>query len=122
MLLVEADVSGGSSILAGYLRGQVPHSRSLLGLPMVLRSDRRGGACGTRPCLAEGRWLVPAADSSAGRQLESLGRPLASELTALDAAGTDALVDAAGWGSVRSDPLLRRADAVVLVTPPAWRR
>ena len=43
--------------------------------------------------------------------------PLASELTALDAAGTDALVDAGRLGAAFGPtPPLRRADAVVLVT------
>ena len=119
VLLVEADVAGGSSILAGYLRGQVPHSRSLLGLSMALRSDRlREGLWDETVPLAEGRWLVPAADSSGqAANLESLWAPLASELTALDAAGTDAMVDAGRLGGAFGPtPLLRRADAVVLVT------
>ena len=68
VLLVEADVAGGSSILAGYLRGQVPHSRSLLGLSMALRSGRLRGACGTRPCPRRGPLARPGPRTAPGRR------------------------------------------------------
>ena len=46
-LLAECDPAGGSSVLAGHLRGEVDHSRGLL--PLALAQQGSGGVRGPEP-------------------------------------------------------------------------
>ena len=107
VLLVEADVSGGSAVLAGFLRGTVAHDRGLrdiavalsLGDPMdeaLNRSliDLPGGRVRLLPGLAN------AAQAPA---VTGLWQPLAQHLRDLDAAGLDVIVDLGRW-SARNGP------------------
>lgn len=50
-LLVECDPAGGSSALAGWLRGGVDHARGLLGVVMAHhQGSSMSRACGRRAC------------------------------------------------------------------------
>ena len=127
-LLVEADAGGGSSVLAGYLRGTVDHSRGLLGLAMAHRHDELEQALWSQsvplttqaadgPAGASDRWVLPGlSDAAQAPSTTRLWGPLASLLTSLERAGTDVLVDAGRLGAAHAPtPLLRQADLVLLV-------
>jgi hypothetical protein len=131
-LLVECDPAGGSSVLAGYLRGTVEHSRGLLNLAVAHRhgeldqalwsqlvpltpsaTTSAGAAAGP-----DARWLLPGlSDAAQAPSTAALWAPLASLLASLERAGTDVIVDAGRLGAAHAPtPLLRQADLVLLVT------
>jgi len=122
VLLVEADVSGSSDVLAGYLRGAVsPAGRSLLGVAIGHRQDRLETALQdqTVPLDEAGtRRLVPAVpDSAQAVSLEPVWGPLATAFSSLERDGIDVVVDAGRSGALHGpEPLLRSADLVLLVT------
>lgn len=120
-LLLEADVAGTSSILAGYFRGAVTHDRGLIDLA---EAHRRGA-------LTEGlhRASIPLNDQSHARVVPGLRspaqaptmvrlwEPLAAVLQGLESTGTDVLIDAGRYVPETGPlPLLREADLTLLVT------
>lgn len=123
VILVEADIAKASSILPGYLRGQVDHSRGLT--PISILSQR--GQLTPRAIqdqavpLGDNKRLLPGlsnltAAAAAGRTFwNSLGENLA----AYSGQGADVLVDLGRLG-IRDDrdTLLQLADLVVLVARP----
>jgi hypothetical protein len=126
-LLAECDPAGGSSTLAGYLRGGVEHTRGLLGLAVASRHGQLGEAVlwsETLP-LADGpggsgpsdRWLLPGlSDAAQAPSTAGLWGPLGGVLAGLERAGTDVLVDAGRLGAAHGPtPLLRSADVALLV-------
>jgi hypothetical protein len=119
-LVVEADMSGSSSILAGYLRGGTDHSRGLVGLSIAARQHGWTDQVLWDQCLrlGEERYLLPGvADPAQAAALTTGWSALATVLAGLEAAGVDVLVDAGRLGTAYAPmPLLRTADAVVLVT------
>lgn len=120
-LLVEADVSGSSSILAGHLRGVRSHDRSVLDL---LIAHRRGGLdaalhdCAI-PLGENGRAAFVPALSARGQApaLSSFWPVLLGRLRDLEEAGTDVLVDT---GRIGDDgfplPLVLGSNAALLLT------
>ncbi len=123
VMLVEADISKTSSVLPGYLRGQVDHSRGLT--PLSVLSQR--GLLTPQALqdqsihLGEHKTVVPglsnltaAAGAGAGFWSE-----LGSTLAAYATQGADVLVDLGRLG-IRDDrtALLQLADLVVIVTGP----
>lgn len=121
VLLVEADVSGGSSVLAGYLRGTVPHDRSLLALALAHRHGSLDDELWRQTVAldeAGDRHLVPAiADPVQAASLAQLWAPLSTAFFALAHDGVDVIVDAGRLGATHGPQLLlRRADAVLLLT------
>jgi hypothetical protein len=132
-LLAECDPAGGSSVLAGYLRGTVDHSRGLLNLAVAHRHGEleqtlwsqlvpltpaaattdRGSTAGP-----DERWLLPGlSDAAQAPSTTALWGPLATLLASLERAGTDVIVDAGRLGAAHAPtPLLRQADLVLLVT------
>jgi len=140
-LLAECDPSGGSSVLAGYLRGTVDHSRGLLNLavahrhgeleqalwpqlvPLTQAATAHASAsdAGTGRRAAAGtdeRWLLPGlSDAAQAPSTAALWGPLSSLLASLERAGTDVVVDAGRLGAAHAPTaLLRQADLVLLVT------
>ena len=122
-LLVEADPAG-SSVLAGYLRGTVDHSRGLLGLAMAHRHGELREALWTQTVAltssapgVEKRWLLPGiSDAAQGASTAGLWGPLAALLASLADNGVDVLIDAGRAGAAQPPtPLLRQADLVLLV-------
>lgn len=131
-LLAECDVSGGSSILAGYHEAKYPHDR---GVVPLLHAHRQGelreqlwnqtmpltkdGGDG-RVISAEGKGLLPGIrDSAHAAAVESLWEPLAAEFRWLDSAGIDVIADVGRLGMAHSaQPLLAHADLVLLVIGP----
>ncbi len=120
VVLVEADPTGGSGILAGFLRGEVEPAGGLLELVMA----QRNGAIEVSPevlmPLMDGRVrLLPGIRAhSQARSLASVWEPLLTALrNATGGTGQDVIVDAGrlglnGW----PEPLVRGSDITVLVT------
>lgn len=120
VVLVEADVAGSSSILAGYLRGTVPPDRGLVSLAVA---HRRGVLADrfydqTVRLIEDRVRLVPGlVNAQQAASMDKLWSPLSMVLSGLERAGTDVIVDAGRLGMVHAPlPLLRTADAVLLVT------
>jgi hypothetical protein len=127
-LLAECDPAGGSSVLAGYLRGTVDHSRGLLALASAHRRDELEQTLWSQtvPLTAApvdgssrhaDRWLLPGlSDAAQAPSTSTLWGPLGSLLASLERAGTDVIVDAGRLGAAHAPlPLLRQADVVLLV-------
>ncbi len=125
-LIVEADMAGSSSVLAGHLRGTVRHDRGLVGLAIAHQQRDLGAtdlwdqAIGV---LTERAYIIPGiADPGQGGNLSSLWPPLIALLGGLDEAGTDVLVDA-GRVSQRNAPaaLVSGADLALVVMGSSLR-
>lgn len=121
VVLVEADPAGGSAILAGYRRGEVPHDRGLVDLAMAHRAgDDLAMVLPALTMRLPGSTvdLLPGLRShTQAASVAGIWDALAVALSALDQAGTDVLVDAGRLGMLGAPaPLLRAADAALLVT------
>ncbi len=129
-LLAECDPAGGSSVLAGYLRGTVDHSRGLLPLTLAQRHQALEQALWPQTVPLTGdphaaaaaagagdRWLLPGlSDAAQAPSTAALWGPLGSLLASLERAGTDVVVDAGRLGTAHAPTaLLRQADLVLLV-------
>jgi hypothetical protein len=121
-VLLEADVSGSSSVAAGYLRGTLRPQRGLINLAVAHRSGTLGPDSIREQAVAltddESRWLVPALANAdqVGSMTGELWDRVGATLTAVSRAGTDVIVDAGRAGAVNGpEPLLRYADLVLLV-------
>ena len=123
MLLVEADPTGGSAVLAGYLRAESAPTNSLIDLALAQRHGQLSEA------IAESTVRMPGPPGSAvsllpgtrahgqARSLLPLWQTLAAELKALEATGQDVIVDAGRLGLAGSpEPLIYAADLALLVT------
>lgn len=120
VIVVEADMAGSSSILSGFLRGGVDQSHGLVGLTVAARQQGFTEAGLWEQCLRLGdeRYLLPGlADPAHAAALAAAWTPLAPLLAGLEAGGVDVLVDTGRLRTVHPPiPLLRAADAVILVT------
>jgi len=121
VLLVEADPTGASGVLPGFLQGRQPPTRSVIDLAIALQQGHLG-----QTLLAT---ALPLGDSTRAsfipavkthRQaaaMTSVWEPLAEELLRLSQAGQDVLVDAGRLGlEWFPAPLLARATVSLLVT------
>jgi hypothetical protein len=117
VLLVEADPTGGSGILAGFLGGTTPYDVGLIELAL--------SPLGTADALREVvRPLTPSVSLVTGTRthaqaaaLRDVWEPLAVALGELEANGQDVIVDAGRLGLAGSPlPLLDAADVTLLVT------
>jgi hypothetical protein len=121
VIVIEADPTGTSAILPGYLQGQQTPPRSVVDLAIA---ERQGQLAQTllATALPLGRSnkasFVPAVKSHRqAAALASLWEPLAEALQDLGRAGVDALVDAGRLGlEWFPAPLMARATVAVMVT------
>ncbi|WP_256791990.1 hypothetical protein [Terrabacter sp. Ter38] len=117
-LLVEADPTGGSSILAGYLRGQTAPASSLIDLALAHRHGQLEQAIPEATVRIEGTSaaLLPGTRShTQAPSLVSLWEPLAAALKSLERTGQDVIVDAGRLGLTGfPEPLLYAADLCLL--------
>lgn len=122
VLLLEADPSHGSSVLAGYLRGAVaPRGASLLGLVKAHRLGDLASAVDAETVALDSdgqRRLIPALPSpEQAPVLEPVWNAMAEVFADLDEDGVDVIVDAGRLGTAHGpDPLLRIADVVAILT------
>lgn len=118
VLLVEADPTGGSAVLAGYFRGTSPHVHGLIDLALA---HRDGSLAAALPGLTS---AVPGSSVSLllgirghgqSRSLVGLWDSLAAALKALQETGQDVIVDAGRLGLNGSpEPLIFGADLMLL--------
>ncbi|MER7070667.1 hypothetical protein [Terrabacter sp. NPDC000476] len=117
-LLVEADPTGGSSILAGYLRGQTAPAASLIDLALAHRHGQLEQAIPEATVRIEGTSaaLLPGTRShTQAPSLVPLWEPLATALKSLERTGQDVIVDAGRLGLTGfPEPLLYAADLCLL--------
>ncbi len=121
-VLVEADVSGSSSIGAGFLRGSLDPRLGLINFAVEHRAGTLSPDSVREQAVPltddESRLLVPALATAdqAGSMTPDLWDRLGDVLRAVDRAGTDVIVDAGRHGAVGGpEPLLRQAHLVLLV-------
>lgn len=118
-LVVEADPTGGSAILAGYFGGLVVPSGGLLDLVMAHRQNRLAEEIPERLIEipeTQAKLLSGSRSHAQAASLAPLWEPLLDCLHEISRAGTDVLIDAgrlglAGW----SEPLVLGSDLTVLV-------
>lgn len=118
VLLVEADPTGGSGILAGFFRGTREYESGLIELALAsvgvadaLR-DVAHPIAGSRASFIAGT-----RSHSQASGLTELWEPLADALADLETTGQDVIVDAGRLGLRGSpEPLLRSADLALLLT------
>jgi len=120
VLLLEADVSGSSSILAGYLGGTRAHDRGLVDLALAHRSGNLFTSLQQSSVDLPGakKWLLPGLVSPAqAANLRPVWDPLADVLSGLEREGMDVIVDAGRLGAEHGPvSLLRQAEVTLLVT------
>ncbi len=119
VMLVEADPTGGSAVLAGPLRGQWTPRDGLIDLAVAAQ----GGTVTER--LATVAQQIPGTkihllsgvrSHVQSRALRALWQPLAAALKGLDGHGQDVIVDAGRLGLEGSPtPLMKAADLTLLV-------
>ncbi len=119
-LLVEADPTGGSALLAGYFRGRAAPTDSLIDLAFAHRDGTLGASIPavTMTIPGSAATLIPGTRAHGqARSLTGLWEPLARAFTSFDDLGQDVIVDAGRLGLDGSpEPLLFAADLTLLVT------
>jgi hypothetical protein len=126
VLLVEADPSGSSSVLAGHMAGSVPHDRSIVGLIRATRTGQSlddalwrlvyplgdGGAKTSRGLLAAPQDTAQAASlRGLWPSLPALWRRIGEQH------GVDVIIDAGRLGAANEPtPLIDEADLTLIVT------
>lgn len=119
-LLIEADTSRTSSILAGRLRGQVPHRVGLTNLASAATHDelRPDVVWANAVALAPERGLVPGFSTlGAARGADAFWWRLAELLLAFEHAAADVILDLGRCdASDARMPLVRRADLALVAT------
>lgn len=118
VLLIEADPSGSSAILAGYFRGAREYDGGLIELAYSPTEVAESLPSVVRPIQGSNASLVAGIRTPAqAGALRDMWGPLADALAALEEAGQDVIVDAGRLGMVGSpEPVLASADVTVLVT------
>ena len=119
VLLLEADVSGSSSILAGYLGGTRAHDHGLVDLALAHRAGTLFSSLQQSSVELPGtnKWLLPGLVSPAqAANLRPVWDPLAAVLSGLEREGMDVIIDAGRLGAEHGPlPLLRQAEVMLLV-------
>lgn len=117
VLLVEADPTGGSGILAGFLKGTTPYDVGLIELALSPLETSDALRDAVRPLSPSVGLLAGTRTHTQATALRDLWAPLAAALQDLDATGQDVIVDAGRLGLVGSpQPLLEAADLTLLTT------
>jgi hypothetical protein len=119
VLVVDADPTGSSAVMAGWLRGRVPQASGLIDLAFSTGSLPDMVDAHTMPLHSSGRVrLLPGPQSNAqALACRDLWSPLRAALADQDTRGRDVIVDAGQLGIPGSpQPLLDGADLTLLVT------
>lgn len=117
VLLVEADPTGGSGVLAGFLRGTTPYDAGLIELALSPLGTADALRDVVRPLSPNVSLVAGIRSHPQATALRDVWEPLAAALRELDDNGQDVIVDAGRLGLMGSPtPLLDAADAALLVT------
>ncbi|WP_137122971.1 hypothetical protein [Segeticoccus rhizosphaerae] len=118
VVLVEADPTGGSGVLAGYFHGDVAHTGGLIDLPLA---HRQGALAQALPASmleipgSSARLLPGVRGHGQARSLAGVWEPLCVALRGLERGGQDVIVDAGRLGLVGApEPLVRGGDLTLL--------
>jgi len=120
VLLVEADPTGGSALLAGWFHGRPPHHRGLVDLAMAHSHGDLAGALDEVTVEVpdtEVRVLSGVRSPGQAPAVAAIWPDLAASLAGLHGSGVDVLVDAGRLGLEHAPmPVLDAADAVLITT------
>lgn len=117
VLLVDADPTGGSGILAGFLKGTTPYEAGLIELALSPLSTSDAVRDVVRPLSPSVALIAGTRTHAQASALRDVWEPLALALRDLEASGQDVIVDGGRLGLTGSpQPLLDQADATLLVT------
>jgi hypothetical protein len=118
VLLVEADPTGGSGLLAGYFRGAREYDGGLIELAWSAVDVADALASVAQPIGdSQVSFVAGTRSHQQAGGLRDLWEPLADALADLESTGQDVIVDAGRLGLVGSpEPLLARADLTLLLT------
>lgn len=132
VILVEADISKPSSVIAGYMQCQISGKRGLSTLAEISAMssvDRESilGSCVPLTSTGEDEGtenlLLPAiSNPEAGHGITTMWGELAEELTAFEASGYDVIVDLGRWAGSkdRRIALAERADVLLYGLQPTF--
>ena len=111
VLLVEADPTGGSGVLAGFLRGTTPYDAGLIELALSPLGTTDALRDVVRPLSPNVSLVAGIRSHAQATALRDIWEPLAAALRDLDDNGLDVIVDAGRLGLIGSPtPLLDAAD------------
>ena len=117
VLLVEADPTGGSGILAGFLRGTTPYDVGLIELALSPLGVADALRDVVRPLNSNVSLVAGTRTHAQAPALCDVWEPLAAALSELEVSGQDVIVDAGRLGLTGSpQPLLEAADLTLLLT------
>lgn len=117
VVLVEADPTGGSGILAGFMRGTVEYDVGLIEVALSPLSVADALRDVMRPIAPEVSFVAGVRAPAQALALRHLWPPLAAALSDLDTSGTDVIIDTGRLGLNGSPlPLIEEADLTLLVT------
>jgi hypothetical protein len=117
VLLVEADPTGGSGVLAGFLRGTTRYDAGLIELALSPLGTADALRDVVRPLSPNVSLVAGIRSHAQASALRGIWEPLTTALRDLDDNGQDVIVDAGRLGLMGSPtPLLEAADAALLVT------
>lgn len=117
VLLVEADPTGGSGVLAGFLRGTREYDVGLIEIALSPMGVAEALREAVRPLAPDVSFVAGVRAHGQAGALRDSWEPLALALAGLDSNGQDVIVDAGRLGLVGSpQPLLIEADLTLLLT------
>lgn len=117
VLLIEADPTGGSGILAGFLHGTTPYETGLLDLALSPLGIAEALPDVVRPLSPTASFVAGTRTHAQATALRDLWEPLSVALNDLESTGQDVIVDAGRLGLAGSPaPLVDAADVSLLVT------
>jgi len=117
VLLLEADPTGGSGILAGFLRGTQEYDTGLIELALSPLGVAEALRDVVRPLAPNVSFIAGLRSHTQVGALRTVWEPLSAALADLDASGQDVIVDAGRLGLLGSPlPLLENADLTLLMT------
>lgn len=125
-LIVEADVTGGSTLLTGIFKGEVEHTMGLTALASIAHEAYIDAIWEQTILLPEeqDRWLLPGIGRGThASAVRTVWSPLAAALSQISReGGVDVIVDAGRLGTAHGPwPLIDEADAVLLVVDASLR-
>jgi hypothetical protein len=117
VLLLEADPTGGSGILAGFLKGTTPYDAGLVELALSPLSATDALREVVRPLSPSVSLVAGTRTHAQASALRDVWEPLGAALSELENSGQDVIVDAGRLGlSGSPQQLLDSADGTLLVT------
>lgn len=117
VLLIEADPTGGSGLLAGFMKGTRPYDAGLVELALSPLSTADALRDVVRPLSPNVSLVAGTRTHAQATALRDVWEPLGTALRELEASGQDAIVDCGRLGLTGSpQPLLDSADSTLLIT------